>query len=131
MKKIIEESNRSGWNHLLPDGSKLIQESGPRFGTYYQVAEGFLKVAKFIDKIIESQLSATTQTAYTSLKKTSSIDGTITGYPEIEAILDAFGVVVDCIKRFETSERPTMHVTLPFIYRMLQKPQDVAEGGEV
>ena len=62
------------------DGSNLIQESETRFGTYYQVAERFLKAAKFIGTIVEFHLSAKAQTAYTSRKKTYNIDGTITGY---------------------------------------------------
>ena len=32
MKKVIEESNRTGRNHLLPTGFKLKQESETRFG---------------------------------------------------------------------------------------------------
>ena len=35
MKKIIEDSNRAGWNHLLPEGCRLIQESETRFSMYY------------------------------------------------------------------------------------------------
>ena len=51
MKKIIEDSNRSGYNHLLPDELKLLQESETRLGTYYQVAERLLKSSHDIDEI--------------------------------------------------------------------------------
>ncbi len=71
------------------------------------------------------------QAAYYNLRKTSNIDGTIIGYPGIEVVFDGFGVVVDCIDRFETSQRPTLHVALPTIYRMLAKIDDVAHGSKV
>ena len=45
MKKIIEDRNRSGWNHLLPRGYKLLQDYETRFGTYFQVSTRYLKVA--------------------------------------------------------------------------------------
>ena len=131
MKRIIEDANRVGWNYLLPNGCRLIQESETRFGTHYQVAERFLKAACHISELVETRLSGSARTAYSSLKKTSNIDGTITGYPGIEALFDGFGIVVDCIERFETSQRPTMHIALPSIYRMIQKLEDVSQGKQV
>ncbi len=71
------------------------------------------------------------QAAYNNLRKISNIDGTITAFPGIETAFDGFGVVVDCIDRFETSQRPTLHVALPTIYRMLAKIDDVAHGSKV
>ena len=53
------------------------------------------------------------------------------GYPGIEAVFDAFGVVVDCIERFETLYRPTMHIAIPMIRRMLQKLHDMSNGKMV
>ena len=46
-------------------------------------------------------------------------------------MFDASGVVVDCVDRFETSHRPTMHIALPIIYRMLQKLDDANTGKKV
>ncbi len=43
------------------------------------------------------------QAAYRSLKKTSNINGNIIFYPGIEAFFNAFGLVVDCIERFEAA----------------------------
>ena len=48
------------------------------------------------------------QKAFISLKKTSNIDGTIIGYPGIEAIFDGFGIIHDCIERFEISQCQTL-----------------------
>ncbi len=48
------------------------------------------------------------------------------GYPGIEAIFDAFGIVVDCIERFEISLRATLHIALPAEYHMMQKLDDVS-----
>ncbi len=48
MKKIIEDENRCGWNHLLRRGLKLIQESGTRFGTYFLVFEQLFKASHHI-----------------------------------------------------------------------------------
>ena len=57
VKKIAEDANRSEWNHLLPDGYNLIQESGTRFGTHYQVVERFLKSANKVAFIWVLELS--------------------------------------------------------------------------
>ncbi len=95
------------------------------------MSERFLKTAHYIDKLVDSNLSNQAQVAYASLIKTSNIDGNITGYPGIEAIFDVFGVVVDCIERFETSSRPTTHIALPILYRMLQTLEDICNGKKV
>ena len=50
--------------------------------------------------------------SYTKLKKSSNINGTIVGCPGIEAVFDAFGIVVDSIERFETALRPSLHIAL-------------------
>ena len=131
MKKIIEDSNRAGWNHLLPEGCRLIQESETRFGTYYQVAERFLKASLYISDIVKSHLGRSARSAYDSLKKTSNIDGTITGYPGVEAIFDGFGVVVNCIEKLETSTRPTLQVALPLIYLMISSLDNITKGNKV
>ena len=121
MKKIIEDANRAGWNHFLPEGFRLFQESETRFGTHYQVAERFLKAAPKIYSPLDSHLGPSARASYSSLKKISNIDGTITGYPGIEAVFDAFGIVVDCTERFEVSKRPIIHIALPFIFQMMRK----------
>ena len=50
MKRIIEDAKRVEWNHLLPNGCRLIQESETRFGIHYEVAERFLKAACHISQ---------------------------------------------------------------------------------
>ena len=64
------------------------------------------------------------------MKKTSKIDETITGYPGIEAIFDVFGVV-NCIERFELSNRPTIHIALSMLNRLFQKLDEIANGRRV
>jgi len=35
MKRVVENSKRVPWNHMLPNGYRLIQEVDTRFGTHY------------------------------------------------------------------------------------------------
>ena len=42
--------------------------------------------------------------SYAILKKSYNINRTIIGYPGIEAIFDAFGIIVDSIECFETPQ---------------------------
>ena len=100
MKKILEDANRAGWSHYLPHGYKLQQESETRFGTHQQVAERFLKSAPRLSAILETFRGSSARKAYNSLKKSSNVDGLVTGYPGIKAIFDDFGIVSDCIDRF-------------------------------
>ncbi len=120
IKRIIEDANRSGWDHSSSEGCKLKQESETRFGTFYQVAVCFLKSESHIASIVDGQNGTAVQAAYRSLKKTSNINGNVIGYPGIDAIFDAFGITADYIERFETALRPTLHIALPTIHRMLQ-----------
>ena len=64
-------------------------------------------------------------------RKSSNINGTITGYLGIEAIFDAFGIVVDSIERFETALRFILHIALPTVYRMISKLDGVLKGNQV
>lgn len=68
------------------------------------------------------------QNAYNNLKKTLNIDEIVTGYSGFEAIFDAFGVIVDCIERFEIAMRPTLHISLSIIYRIMQNLDNVFQG---
>ena len=70
MKRIIKNANRSGWNHSLLEGGKLKQEPERKFGTFYQVAEHFLKSASHIASIVDRKNGRTVQAANRSLKKT-------------------------------------------------------------
>ena len=116
MKRIIEHVNCVGWIHLLPNGYPLVQESGTRFGTHYQVPKIFLQAACHVSELVETRLNGSARTEYRSLKKTWKIDGAITGYTGIEALFNDFEILEDCIERFETCRRPTMHIALPSIY---------------
>ncbi len=62
------------------------------------------------------------------LEKTANDYGNIAGYPCIESIFDSFGIVVHCIERFEASLRPTSHIAMPAVYRIMQKLDDVSCG---
>ena len=131
MKRIIEDANRSGWNPLLVNDFKLKQVYETRFGTYYQVSERFLKSSHHIGGILDRLGGHEVQTAYAGLNKASNIDGTVTGYPGIEAIFDEFGIVVDCIELFEASLKPTLHIALSTVHHMMKKLDDVAKGKKV
>ncbi len=131
VKRIIEDADRSGWNHLLRSGFKLKQESETRLGTYYRVAERLLKSAHYIEEILVLISNRTVHAAYSDLKKTSNIDGNIVGYPGVEAVFDAFGIAVDCTDRFETPLRPMIHIALPTIYQMLRNFNYIANGKQV
>ena len=87
MKKITEDANRAEWNHFLTDDFRLKQERETRFGTHYYCAERFLKSASRLSCLIERKAGNAAKAAYGSLKKTSTVYGTIVGYPRIEAIL--------------------------------------------
>ncbi len=81
--------------------------------------------------MLASHLGSSARSSYISLKKTSNIDGTITGYPGIEAVFDEFGVLGDYIECFKSSKRPTLHIKLPTVYRILEKLDDVSHGKRV
>ena len=130
MKKIAEDANRAEWNHLLPDGFRLKQEYETRFGTHYYCKERFLKSASRLYCLIERKAGNTAKTAYGSVKKTSNIDGTIICYPGIEAIFDAFDVLVDFIQLLETAERPSIHIAVPTFYQATQTLYKISNGAE-
>lgn len=65
------------------------------------------------------------------LKKTTNFDGTIVGYPGIEAVFDMFGIITDCIQLIGIAERHTLHIVLPTIHQTLQKLNYVTGGGAV
>ena len=64
------------------------------------------------------------------MKKKTDADGNIVGYPAIEAICDAFGIVMECLDRFEAFTRPTMHIALLMIYEAMRQLDLVASGGD-
>ncbi len=117
MKKIVEDANRGGWNHLLRDAYTLIQEVETRFGTFYHVPEGFFKSASFVDGIFQSKNRLNLEAACEAMKKTTDKDGNITGLSGVEAIYDAFGIVMEYEFRFEVSLRQIIHIALPMIYK--------------
>ena len=69
-----------------------------------------------------------TGAAYTPLRKTSNID---VGYHALEAIYDAFWIVIDCMEQFEASQRPNLHLALPTLYQVMKKLEQTSNGGEV
>ena len=109
----------------------MIKEAETRFGTYYHVAERFLKSAVFVHGIFQSQNKPNAMSAYDAMKKTTDKDRNITGFPGVEAIYDAFGIMMECVERFEVSSRPTIHIALPMIYKAMKNLDDIADGGQV
>ena len=71
------------------------------------------------------------QEAYASLKNTFHINGTMTGFLGIEAIYDAFGVVVDCMEKFQAAQCPALHVVLPILYQVMRKLSGLSIECEV
>ncbi len=71
------------------------------------------------------------QAAYRSLKKTFNIKEIIIGYPGIESIFDAFGIVADCIEQIEAALWTTLHIARPTIYSILQKLEYIVHGKQV
>ena len=72
------------------------------------------------------------QSAYSQMKRTSNINGTVVGYPGIEAIFDAFGVVIQYIELFATALQPTLLIALPKItvcYKNLKVQQMRSKRG--
>lgn len=65
------------------------------------------------------------------LRKTTNVDGTIVGFPGVEAIFDGFGVIVDCSTRLEAAQKQTIHISFPTVYRVRQKLMDISEGKKV
>lgn len=89
----------------MPDGFKLKKKSETKFSTYYQVAERFVKSAGRVSYTLEILTSTPAKIAYGRLKKLSNIDGSTIEYPGIEKIFDSFGIVVDFIELFESTQR--------------------------
>ena len=131
MKRIVEDANRGGWNQYLPDGHTLVQDVETRFGTHFRVAQRFLKSSKHIQMILESKNRPHASAAFQSMKKKTDADGNIIGFPAVEAICDAFGIIMEVLDRFEASSRPTMHIALPLLYKSMKQLDLVGSGGEV
>ena len=70
-----------------------------RFGTYYYVAGRFLKSASRLYYLIDLKDGNACKTAYAKLKMkmTANVDRIITVYSGIEAVFDAFRIIVDCV----------------------------------
>ena len=64
------------------------------------------------------------------MKKKTDADGNIIGYPVIEAIWDAFGIIMECLVRFEASTRPARHIALQMIHKSMRQLDLVASGGD-
>ena len=126
MKKIIEDANRAGWNYLLPNGYKLKQECQTRLGTYYQVTKRFLKSDPKGSLCVENLHGSAVQEAFFHLKRRQILMGPLLYIPEL-AIFHVFGIVLDCLERFETSQRSTLQIALPSLYKMFHKLDDVSK----
>ena len=40
-------------------------------------------------------------------------------------------MIKDCMERFESSQRPTLHIALPTLYQVMNKLEHISYGGEV
>ena len=113
MEKIIEDSNPDGWKHLLREGCGLIQESDTRFGTYYRVAERFLKASVYVSDIAESHLSSSARSTTESLKKHQTSMETLQDTPALKKFLTDLGWSLIVLKNLKhLRARHCMRITI-------------------
>lgn len=128
MKRIVKHAKKNGWNSVMPDGYRLIQEIDTRFGTYYLVAERFLKSASKVWDVIRDQNLAAPITSFESIH---TENGAGVEYPTIEAIIDAFKPVYDATIEFQTSTEPMLHKVLPAIQHIMSELSNIEHGLSV
>ncbi len=56
---------------------------------------------------------------------------TVVGYPGIEAVIDAFDLLLSAIKRLEASETPKIHLILPIMQDCVDELQPISDEGLV
>jgi len=128
MKRIVTHSKKNGWNSMMPAGHRLIQEIETRFGTYFLVADRFLKSASKVWNVIRAQNYAAAINSFESIKTTPE---NIVIYPTIEAIVDAFRPVYDATVDFQKSNEPMLHKILPAIQHITTELSKIEHGLSV
>ena len=107
VKRIVEDSKRSGWNSMLPHRYHLLQDMETRSGTNFLVAERFLKSSSEKGwNIVLSQNRTIAKESFESLEKS---------FPYIDATVESFTHVYDATVEFEKSDAPTSHRVLPHL----------------
>ncbi len=100
MKRIVEDANRNGWNQCLPDVFTLILEVETRLRMHFSLAEMLLKSCSNVRSVLATRNRPQAYMAFQSIKKKTDSNSNIVGYPAVEAICYAFGIVMECIDRF-------------------------------
>lgn len=128
MKAVVRDSKQGGWNHMLPIGFHLIQDTETRFGTHFLVARRFLKSADATRSLLISQNRIEAKNAFESIEKSTP---PTTGYPTIEALVDAMKPVYEATVMFETAHEPTLHKVLPALQHCIAELSRIEVGGTV
>ena len=129
VKRIVEDSKRFGWNKDLPSGYKLMQNVETRFGTVYLVCDRFLKSATKVWSILLRLNRDTARESFEALEKIDDSSGEIAGFPCLQAIVDAFKPVQECVVEFQASNVPTLHKILPSLQFCMSELSQVESGA--
>lgn len=112
-------------------GFRLIQEVETLFGTDYLIVERFLKSSSKVWSVIVGQNRSTSRSVLESIMKESNEEtGIITGYPAVEALVDALKPVYEAVVLFQTCNKPALHKVLPNLQYCIEELSKI-ERGEV
>ncbi len=131
VKRIVEDSKRFGWNKDLPSGYRLIQDVETRFGTVFLVCDRFLKSASKVWGVILRHNRDIARESYEALEKIDDSTGAIAGFPCLQAVVDAFKPVQECIVDFQASNVPTLHKILPSLQFCMTELSQIESGSLV
>ncbi len=81
--------------------------------------------------VLESRNRPQSTASFQSFKAKTDTDGNIVGYSAMEAVYNAFSIIMEFLNRFEVSSRSIMHIALPMLYKAMRQHNSVANGGEV
>lgn len=144
VKCTVQDSKKSGWNsrllHGLADRAevsssiavvRLIQYVETRFGTTHSVVARLLKASMAMHALLTEDSRTASSDALESLRSETDRGGSVIGYPALEAIIDAFEVLVEARTRLQASKTPTIHLALPLMQDCSDKLLRIANGGKV
>jgi len=130
-KTLVRIFKKAGLNQRLGDEYNLIQEVETRFSSTYQVAKRFIKSGQKALELGLAHDSTANHDAMHSLKVTRDARHNVVGFPALEAILDAFEVIVEAQKVPEASETPKIHLTFPRLHMCLEELSRTINGSMV
>ena len=90
-----------------------------------------MKASSKVLTVLQTKNRPIATTAFEGMKKKTDMDGNITSFPVIEAICDAFSIIMECVDRSEVSSGPTMHVAFPMLFKAIKDLDSVAGGATV